>query len=51
VSRCEICDCLIVRLPGLPWRRADAQEEADAWPAPIPEAPGPGGAAKADRPQ
>ena len=51
VSRCEICDCLIVRLPGLPWRRADAQQEADAWPAPIPEAPGPGGAAKADRPQ
>jgi len=30
VSRCEICDCLIVRLPGLPWRRADAQQEARA---------------------
>jgi len=51
VSRCEICDCVIVRLPGLPWRLADDQGEAADGPGPLQGEREPGGAAKPDRPQ
>jgi hypothetical protein len=32
VSRCTICRCVITRLPGLPWSRADDQSAWDETP-------------------
>lgn len=27
VSRCIVCDCVIMRLPGLPWRKSPNQSK------------------------